>query len=89
MTVVRTETVTAASSKSTDTKAPPPAKSHYVYHRFVRSDFAVSLRIKSKSCFGSAGCNIEFEINPHYIGKFFIAFTASPASAHWARIACR
>jgi hypothetical protein len=32
------------------------------------SDFAIGINVLRKKCFGSAGCNITFRINPKYIG---------------------
>lgn len=65
-TVTRTVTETAtATASSRSTPAPVtdyrPPKPH-------PRDFRIALRIKSKSCFGSAGCNIEYQINPQYVG---------------------
>jgi len=33
------------------------------------SDFSVGIKILSKKCFGSAGCNVEFRINPGFSGS--------------------
>jgi len=32
------------------------------------SHFHISIRTLKKSCFGSAGCNITYQINPAYVG---------------------
>lgn len=32
------------------------------------SDFRITLKIKKKECFGSAGCNVSFQIDPQYVG---------------------
>lgn len=33
-----------------------------------KSDWAIGIKIKSKQCFGSAGCNITFRIAPAHVG---------------------
>jgi hypothetical protein len=33
------------------------------------SDFEIGVRVLSKQCFGSAGCNITFRIDPVYVGS--------------------
>lgn len=33
------------------------------------SDFAISVKILSKQCFGSAGCVVSYQINPSYVGS--------------------
>lgn len=40
---------------------PPPLPSP--------EDFAIELRILSKQCFGSAGCNVSYSIEPVYLGS--------------------
>lgn len=50
--------------ESADTKTSAKA-SESVYHL---KDFAVDLHVKSKQCFGSAGCNETVGIEPKYVG---------------------
>jgi hypothetical protein len=33
------------------------------------SDFKIKLKVREKTCFGSAGCNITFQIDPKYVGS--------------------
>ena len=32
-------------------------------------DFEISVRVTEKQCFGSAGCNVSFTIDPTYVGS--------------------
>lgn len=32
------------------------------------SDFAIDVKVMKKSCFGSAGCNVTYQIDPRYTG---------------------
>jgi hypothetical protein len=32
------------------------------------ADFKVGIKIRKKQCFGSAGCNVTFQIDPSYVG---------------------
>jgi hypothetical protein len=34
-----------------------------------RSDFEIDIKILSEQCFGSAGCNVEFRIDPLFVGS--------------------
>lgn len=43
------------------TEAPARYKPH-------RADWKIAIKIKKKQCFGSAGCNVTFRINPNYVG---------------------
>jgi hypothetical protein len=69
VTVVHTETVFALPQSDTpaSTTPPNPKPTHYPVHK---TDFKIALRIKRQSCFGSAGCNITYEINPKYVGAY-------------------
>lgn len=33
-----------------------------------KKDWVIKLKIRSKECFGSAGCNVGFQIDPQYLG---------------------
>jgi hypothetical protein len=33
------------------------------------TDFAIQVKTLSKSCFGSAGCNVTYQIDPQYVGS--------------------
>lgn len=46
-----------------DTAAPPKT-----YPTPTAADFALAAKVTKKQCFGSAGCNVEFEINLAYAG---------------------
>jgi hypothetical protein len=43
------------------TTAPPP-------HKPTPEDFKLELIETSRSCFGSAGCNVKYKIEPTYVG---------------------
>lgn len=36
----------------------------------TKDDFTVEVKVLSKKCFGSAGCNVEFRIRPGYHGTY-------------------
>jgi hypothetical protein len=60
-----TAPVSASSPTSTEpTTAPTPEPSPTVRAR----DFHIGIKVLSKQCFGSAGCNITFRIRPRYVG---------------------
>lgn len=52
-------------SGSTAADTPTPTPSYYIP---VPSDFTITVKITSKQCFGSAGCNVKFRIVPKYHG---------------------
>lgn len=61
LTVTETATETLTESPPAPTFATPnnlPAP----------ADFKITVKIKQKQCFGSAGCDLVFQIDPHYIG---------------------
>lgn len=69
-TVTRTVTATATvteTAEATDT-ADAETTSEYVP---TKADFTLGLKILSKECFGSAGCNLEFRLKPSYTGEEF------------------
>lgn len=43
------------------TRAPAPLPSP--------ADFAIQVKTLSKACFGSAGCNVTYQIDPRYVGS--------------------
>lgn len=43
---------------ATHTEPPPPED-----HRLVKSDIKVTTKIRSKQCFGSAGCSVEVDVS--------------------------
>src|SRR4051794_37761822 len=34
----------------------------------TKKDFKITVKVREKKCFGSAGCNITYRINPDYVG---------------------
>lgn len=55
-------TTTAAQAPATPTTAKPEA------HVPEPADFALELIETERSCFGSAGCNISYQVKPSYTG---------------------
>lgn len=53
-----TPTAQATSQATSQAANSPPAK-----HHLVKSDMHLTTKVKSKQCFGSAGCNVEVEVN--------------------------
>lgn len=54
----------SSSPAAQSTTAPPSKPTPKPTPRFVkprRSDYSIQLKVKSKHCFGSAGCNVEVE----------------------------
>jgi hypothetical protein len=64
--------VTAAASTDPATTEDPvssaPDDESSTTPNLAPSDFTIKLRIKSKECFGSAGCDLTYQINPQYNG---------------------
>ena len=54
-----TAPTTSFEEPTTTTSAPEPPSA---------GDFAISIKVLSKHCFGSAGCNITYRIDPSYSG---------------------
>ncbi|GAA1987098.1 hypothetical protein GCM10009817_30760 [Terrabacter lapilli] len=48
---------------SSDTPAPPAAT-----FEGKAADFQIGIKILRKKCFGSAGCNVTYRIDPKYVG---------------------
>lgn len=44
----------------------------------IPEDFELNLKVTSKKCFGSAGCIVEFSIDPTYIGQQDLQFYYGP-----------
>jgi hypothetical protein len=69
-------TLTGCSGGNTETIKPNPAAASSPslittstdIHP-TKSDFLMHLRITSKQCFGSAGCNLEYEVIPKWAGQ--------------------
>ena len=51
---------TSTTTTTTSAPAPTPLKP---------ADFQIGIKVLSKKCFGSAGCNVEFRIDPKYVGR--------------------
>lgn len=47
----------AAAQASIEAALPPDPK-----------DFQINIRVTKQDCYGSAGCNITYQIDPHYTG---------------------
>jgi len=68
--VVSQSQVATAGGNSLDaatTTAPPPVETAAPYVP-VPTDFSLEVIELERSCFGNAGCNIVYRINPTYIG---------------------
>src|SRR5437879_3831841 len=53
-----------APADSADSGSPPDDTGYTP----TPDDFTIGIKVLSKQCFGSAGCNIEFRIDPSYTG---------------------
>lgn len=64
-------TVTVTETVTTIPDAPEETEETVADTSFVPkpSDFKIGIRIRSKECFGSAGCNVIFQIDPQYVGS--------------------
>lgn len=60
-----TTTTTSSSSSSSTTTDETPAPSYTP----TPADFKITLKIRKKECFGSAGCNVVYQIKPEYVGS--------------------
>lgn len=63
-----TRTVTATATVTETAEASDTAAVDSSGYTPTKADFTLGVKILSKQCFGSAGCNIEFRIQPAYIG---------------------
>lgn len=61
-----TATKPTIAAPTTGAAAPPPAKP--ADHTPAAREFQIRVKVLSKQCFGSAGCNITFRIDPTYSG---------------------
>lgn len=61
-------TISATTPNFPATYSAPAPVQHAKPIRVRAADFVIKLRIKSKQCFGSAGCNLTFQIDPKYNG---------------------
>lgn len=63
------EPAEAPSASDSATELPEDPETEPVVQQTPEpSDFKLSIRILEKKCFGSAGCNITYRINPAYTG---------------------
>lgn len=72
-TVTVTATAPAASASSEEPSAEPTEEpsdftDEDLGDMLSPEDFKIKLKTISKTCFGSAGCNIVFRIDPSYVG---------------------
>lgn len=44
------------------------AKLRVDQHQAVPADFKIGIKVLKQSCFGSAGCNVTYRIDPQYVG---------------------
>lgn len=65
-TVTVTKTVTAEPDPAEEPTEEEPADEAYTP---TAADFKIRLKTREKTCFGSAGCNITFQIDPKYVGR--------------------
>ncbi|WP_139057679.1 hypothetical protein [Tsukamurella pseudospumae] len=56
------DTAVAAGTSATTTTAAKPK------HVFGPEDFTIKVIVTSSKCFGSAGCNVRYTIDPTYVG---------------------
>jgi hypothetical protein len=62
-----TEAVQAGAEPSDQpTEEPTQEPTGFTPHK---SDFKIGIKTLKKTCFGSAGCNVTFRINPEYVGS--------------------
>lgn len=62
--------VEASSTTTTSTPAPPPTEPITTAPPYTPApaDFAIEVIELERQCFGSAGCNVTYRINPTYVG---------------------
>jgi hypothetical protein len=61
------EQVVVTSDETTE-PSPEPSPEEAVI-RLAPKDFEIELKTLEKQCFGSAGCNVTFRIDPIYVGS--------------------
>jgi hypothetical protein len=66
-TAIRTVTEVAQATTDSPTIAETPAEMP------KPADFKIKVKIKKKECFGSAGCNLTYQIAPDYVGDVDIS----------------
>ncbi len=57
--------VTASDTRWPDATPEPPYEPR-------KADWKIGIKILSKQCFGSAGCNVEYRIVPDYVGTRYL-----------------
>jgi hypothetical protein len=62
-TIKPNQSATSEAASATQAQAATPTDIHP-----TKSDFVMRLRITSKQCFGSAGCNLEYDVIPKWAG---------------------
>lgn len=67
-TVTRTVTATATTTVTETAEASTTTAADSSGYTPTKADFTLGIKILSKQCFGTAGCNIEFRVQPAYIG---------------------
>lgn len=58
----------ADSSQTTDDDTEPAADTEPDTYKPSKDDFKAKLKVTSKSCFGSAGCNVEYKVGLAWLG---------------------
>jgi len=56
----------------TSTDPNPPAPGQNDYHTPVPADFKLDIKILSRECFGSAGCNVAFRVTLAKMGNYVL-----------------
>lgn len=60
-----TSTIAASATTTTDTPTSTTSPAPVIPKP---SDFVIGINVTGQQCFGSAGCNYRFRINPQYVG---------------------
>lgn len=69
-----TVTVTATATVTVTAEPPKPTVRNF---NGKPEDFEIGINITEKKCFGSAGCNVTFHIQPSYVGTELIPSSGS------------
>lgn len=70
-TAAQPQTVVTVTAQPSELATPTPTPSvKNQTPTLTKDDFAVTLKIRGKKCFGSAGCNVTFKASVTYLGYF-------------------
>lgn len=70
-TAAETVTVTATQTVSTTVEVTPMPEPAAELPK--AKDFKIGVKIRRQACFGSAGCNVSFQVNPSYTGPLDVS----------------